>query len=149
MYKKIKLRDLTKEQIRKFDCSGLDCEYCPFNIANCDIDNEKFWMNHKDLYSDKFLDQEVSIYVNDYKSSQLTDEEIIILRNIDKDWNYIVREKNERLYLYDNRPIKENDEWTISLNGGTFLLFPFDNLFNFIKYEDEPYAICELLVENY
>lgn len=65
--KKVKLRDLTREQYEKWrdaDCGGLklNCGLCPLRYVNCpgyfDVGN---WLDHKELCSDKFLDQEVEI----------------------------------------------------------------------------------------
>src|SRR5574344_1119709 len=54
---KKKIRDLTSEEYREWklkNCS--DCLNCLFNYVNC-----KMWVNHKYMYSNKFLDQEVDI----------------------------------------------------------------------------------------
>lgn len=66
--KKVKLRDLTKEQYVKWsdeNCKKYDyyCRGCPFQKVRCDNDeNKKDWrIDNKDLYSDKFLDQEIEI----------------------------------------------------------------------------------------
>lgn len=67
MKRKIKLRDMTKEQWESLSC-GLDisCEECIFNPIHCCYDvNRIDWTCHKDLYSDKFLDQEIEIEVPD------------------------------------------------------------------------------------
>ena len=59
--KKVKLRDLTEEQFEKWrdeNCKKYDCFDCPFRCIDC---NKFFWMSCKDMYSDKFLDQEVEI----------------------------------------------------------------------------------------
>ena len=58
--KKIKLRDLTEEKLEiwmKTRCKK-SCLNCPMEFAQCNR-----WINHKDLYSDKFLDQEIEIEV--------------------------------------------------------------------------------------
>lgn len=59
--KKVKLRDLTEEQYikwRKRYCNVGICEKgCQFRFINCACG----WLKHKDLYSDKFLDQEIEI----------------------------------------------------------------------------------------
>lgn len=64
---KKKLRDLTKEQYEKnIDtiCSSFDnCEKCPFRICTCVSDYQFSWINNKDMFSNKFLDQEVEISV--------------------------------------------------------------------------------------
>lgn len=59
--KKIKLRDLTEEQFEKWrdeNCRKYDCLDCPFSGIDC---NKFFRISCKDMYSDKFLDQEVEI----------------------------------------------------------------------------------------
>ena len=67
--KKVKLRDLTEEQYQKWilkNCGNYDdkCEGCPFQKVYCDRNPniDDWWIRNKDLYSDKFLDQEVEIY---------------------------------------------------------------------------------------
>lgn len=60
--KKKKLRDLTVEEYKKWfarENRHIRCEGCIFSGSDCSI---KFgWINHKDLYSDKFLDQEIEV----------------------------------------------------------------------------------------
>ena len=63
--KKVKLRDLTKEQFNDY-CSkhcedGSACNQCPFKNVICFLNYYNCWIYHKDLYSDKFLDQEIEI----------------------------------------------------------------------------------------
>lgn len=67
--KKIKLRNLTEEQFNKWayeNCGNYDdkCNGCPFQKVYCDRnpDIDDWWIKNKDLYSDKFLDQEIEIY---------------------------------------------------------------------------------------
>lgn len=59
--KKVKLRDLAEEQFEKWrdeNCKKYDCFDCPFRCIDC---NKFFWMSCKDMYSDKFLDQEIEV----------------------------------------------------------------------------------------
>ena len=60
--KKVKLRDLTAEQVKKWideNCNRGDyCKDCPFRCIEC---YDTFWLSCKDMFSDKFLDQEVEI----------------------------------------------------------------------------------------
>lgn len=75
---KVKLRDLTKEQYKNFvdrKCGnqivGIGCVDCPFYCISCLYGKDnKCWIDNKDLYSDKFLDQEIEIEVekNDGKN---------------------------------------------------------------------------------
>ncbi|HBS10670.1 MAG TPA: hypothetical protein DEA28_02975 [Firmicutes bacterium] len=72
MKKKIKLRDLTKEQYLKWrmvyrgsnNCSGT-CEKCPLRLVHCHPENKECWIYHKEIFSDKFLDQEIEIEAPD------------------------------------------------------------------------------------
>ena len=76
MKKKIKLRDMTEEQFFAFrnsdSCIKKSCDDCPFQYALCSI-MERCWAKHKDLYSDKFLDQEVKIEVPDILTKEERD----------------------------------------------------------------------------
>lgn len=61
--KKIKLKDLSYNQYIEWikdNCSNLVCEYCPFYKADCRKGNTS-WVNNKDLYSEKFLNQEIEM----------------------------------------------------------------------------------------
>lgn len=70
--KKVKFRDLTKEQFKKY-CESITkapgkghiCSTCPFHNVSCTDWHEEGWIYHKDLYSDKFLDQEIEINDDD------------------------------------------------------------------------------------
>lgn len=64
--KKKKLRDLTIGEFRRWsdkNCKygNMKCENCPFRHVCCCEGDEDFWLEHKDLYSDKFLDQEIEV----------------------------------------------------------------------------------------
>lgn len=62
--KKVKLRDMTEEQWQKWRIKcGISrlCSRCPFRRINCSLDDISNWFYHKDLYSDKFLDQEIEV----------------------------------------------------------------------------------------
>ena len=60
---KKKLRDITEEEFKNWmnkNCFlGKDCNKCIFNNVYCST--ERNWVNHKDLYSDKFLNQEIEV----------------------------------------------------------------------------------------
>ena len=61
--KKKKLRDITEEEFENWTDKNcfLGCVYskCIFNNVYCST--ERNWINHKDLYSDKFLNQEIEV----------------------------------------------------------------------------------------
>lgn len=66
---KKKLRDLTEDEYRKYvetSCSGNSCsDECIFSIVTCSYHNKHNWIKNKDLFSDKFLNQEIEIEVPD------------------------------------------------------------------------------------
>lgn len=76
---------------------------------------------------------------------KLTDGEKAILRNLPKKYKWIARDKNNNLYLYVDNPCKIGDDWS----SDEFDIFKvYNNLFKFIKWEDEEtYSIEELLKE--
>lgn len=67
MKRKIKLRDLTKEQWDNYtNKCRFACNGCIFLYTCCqNSKNERSWFNNKDLYSNKFLDQEIEIETTD------------------------------------------------------------------------------------
>lgn len=68
MKRKIKLRDMTKEQWDSYKinvCMYL-CTDCPIKAGKCFLSNNEYsWINNKDMYNDKFLDQEIEIDIPD------------------------------------------------------------------------------------
>ena len=61
---KKKFRDLTLLEFNGWadeNCPETLCDDCPFNVASCDPERKHCWIYHKDMFSDKFLDQEIEI----------------------------------------------------------------------------------------
>ena len=79
---------------------------------------------------------------------RLTNDEIAILRNIDKEYKWIARDKNGILYIYDSVPKKRgNYRWSRDTLHVDLSLF--SNMFNFIqRWDDKPYNINDLLMQN-
>lgn len=99
---KKKLRDLTPEEYANWhlkNCYITNCAICPFKSVVCNIISRNTWVIHKDLYSDKFLNQEIEIEV-----SILTDKEKEYLRNVIKPFRnrvkYITKEAEINGYEY-------------------------------------------------
>lgn len=62
--KKVKFRYLTEKQFETWgakNCYYTKCVNCPFSKVYCDLTSKNNWINNKDLYSDKFLNQEIEI----------------------------------------------------------------------------------------
>ena len=68
------------------------------------------------------------------KKKEFTDDELCILRNIDKKYKLVARDKNGDLYAYPYRPMKGATYWG---KGSHESLFTFNSLFTEIKWEDE------------
>lgn len=85
-----KLKDITIEEYidwKEKNCSRHDkCDTCPFKLANCYSNDKNSWVNNKDSFSDKFLNQEVEIELD-----ILTDKEKQYLRNVIKPFRNSVK----------------------------------------------------------
>lgn len=81
---------------------------------------------------------------------KLTEEERIILKNINEHFEYIARNEDNRLYLYEKKPRKIDYGWQMNDDRAYFVDFcMYDNLFQFIQWGDEePYLIEDLLKEE-
>lgn len=86
MKKIIKLRDATSEDFEKWKnkkCGEIYCKDCVFRKSQCTGPSDKdSWINNKDLYSDKFLDQEIEVEIE--VPDILTKEEKEYLSNVIK-----------------------------------------------------------------
>lgn len=61
---KKKLKDISLEEFKVWsikNCNQLSCEKCVFSKICCDEFSRNCWVNNKDIYSDKFLNQEIEI----------------------------------------------------------------------------------------
>ena len=84
------------------------------------------------------------------KIETLTHEEYIILKNVPKDYKYLVRhDSGHNLWLFVNKPTHEG--FCVWIDREELDEAPFDlfnHLFQFVKWKDEPYEIEEL-IKNY
>lgn len=61
---KKKLRDISLKEFKVWsikNCKQSSCEKCVFSKVCCDEFSSDCWINNKDIYSDKFLNQEIEI----------------------------------------------------------------------------------------
>lgn len=76
----------------------------------------------------------------------LSDDERIILRNIDSKYKYIARDEDGLLRLYKTKPRKFLDIWS---SVGWTWFYVYNHLFQFIQWTDkEPTLITDLLKEK-
>lgn len=68
----------------------------------------------------------------EYKEScLLSHDEYIILKNINKNWKWIVRDDEQDILLFVEKPYKKDVFWIGLL--GSQPLYPFKHMFKFIK----------------
>lgn len=80
---------------------------------------------------------------------KLSDEEKIILKNIDKRYKWIARGGDGNLFIYREKPIKKESSWVSEMLYDWCGIWIFNHLFLFINWEDkEPYLIEDLLKNN-
>lgn len=73
--------------------------------------------------------------VDKSKTWKFTEDEKVILRNLPKEFNYIVRVKFGNLYIHQQKPSKDIIYWE---SGGEIeSLIIYNHLFQSIKWEDE------------
>lgn len=138
---KIKLRDLTEEQfiewkIQNGGCRDRICENCVFKAVNCAFNAANSWVKHKELFTDKFLEQEIEIEVEPI----LTDKEKAYLFHIIKPFRNRVVWIKKQDYYSDGQYIK------IEIKKDVPVVFP---LFEENKYYknmevDKKYTLEEL-----
>ena len=77
---------------------------------------------------------------------KLTEDEKVILRNMDKNFKWIARDGDGSLFVYCDKPSKFPYMWNNKRNTDWAFLNVFAHLFQSIKWEDEePYFIEDLL----
>ena len=92
---KKKLKDISLEEFKVWsikNCKQLSCEKCVFSKVCCDEFSSDCWINNKDIYSDKFLDQEIEI-----ETDILSEKEKEYLKSIIRPFKrveYIVKKKS-------------------------------------------------------
>lgn len=83
------------------------------------------------------------------KNIKLTEDEKVILKNIDKRYRWIARDDNGSLFIYGEKPIKKESSWISKMLIDWCGIWIFNHLFQSIKWEDEePYLIEDLLKED-
>lgn len=117
MKKRIKLKDVTKEELEQWinqNCGNRCCKDCMFKCTICTGINS--WVQNKDLFSDKFLNQEIEIE----KSGILDEVEKEYLADVIKPFkNRVVSiskivinfsNKNNKIFYYIRIKVKSETE---------------------------------------
>jgi hypothetical protein len=80
------------------------------------------------------------------KKKQFTDDELVILRNFDTRYKWLVKDRNGELYLFENKPFKDSNMWKIK--GICHVMTIFNHLFNSVTWEDEEPVFIDDYVER-
>lgn len=80
--------------------------------------------------TDEMINHDKSRYYN-----LLSDEERVILSNISEEFNYIARDFNGSLYIYQGKPEKRSIQW--AAKGTCKHIYFYNHSFQNVKWEDE------------
>lgn len=76
----------------------------------------------------------------------ITSAEKVLLENVEKKYRYIARDYNSELFLFGEKPTKENEMWPRNMNNFIASFTVYSHLFPMVKWEDEePWLIEDLL----
>lgn len=90
----------------------------------------------------------VKVYRQIWKREDLTitSAEKVLLENIDKKYQYIARDDEGWLFLFEEKPKKDTTFWQKSVHSGICSFNCYAHLFKMVKWEDEaPWLIEDLL----
>lgn len=78
----------------------------------------------------------------------ISDDELVILKNIDKRYKFIARDDDRGLYAYISEPIKRNSIWGLKSENKYTSLNVFKHLFKMVKNTDNKATSIYLLIEQ-
>ena len=113
-------------------------------------DNCLLWYDNK-LFKESGIDineiNDIVEVIKLPKKKEFTDDELCILRNVDKEYKWIARDKDDYcICAYGFKPSKMSRSW---VNGGeSAFLDGFSHLFNSIQWEDEEPVFIDDYVER-
>ena len=112
-----------------------------------------FYVNHTHITVADFQNWLSEEYIEPIK---LSTAEYLILKNIDKEFKYIVRDKDGELFLFKQMPMKqlsseaENNFWVGGVGNYECTFEMYNHLFKFISFDNSnPYLIEDLLSIEY
>ena len=82
------------------------------------------------------------------KKKEFTDDELCILRNIDKKYKWIARDESGNLCIFVSKPNKNEEIWENMIHSDYIEFHCYNHLFNSIKWEDEEPIYIDDYVER-
>ncbi|MCK9576136.1 MAG: hypothetical protein M0R51_09435 [Clostridia bacterium] len=134
-----------------YECKNGDCVYSSidyykttnYEIIEYGLENNKLTIEYTDKED---LQNKINLELEKLNRPQFTEDEKAILRNLPKEYNWIARDANNKLYFYKNKPHKTSKNWysrSIQVD-----LPIFKHIFQSIKFEDkEPCEFRKFLDE--
>ena len=116
--------------------------------------------NGKLEYYDDFINKwvESTISINDIleseiiklpKKKEFTDNELCILRNIDKEYKWIARDEEDGgICIFIEKPLRKNHIWDLERSSHYMFFSCYNHLFNSIQWEDEEPVYIDDYVER-
>lgn len=139
------------EEGEEFNIEGFGIKYRIYNNRlECYDANFKEWI-YSTLGFNKLIASEI---IKLQKKKQFTDDELYILRNIDKKYKWIAKDKDGLICTFVSKPIKTeklwSDGWSNSNNGESYASLEAikNSLFTEIKWEDEEPIYIDEYVER-
>ena len=122
------------EEGEEFKIEGFGIKYRIYNKSlECYDANFKEWI-YSTLGFNKLIASEI---IKLPKKKKFSDDELCILRNIDKKYKWIARDESGSLCIFDEKPNKSGEMWNNVIHSSFIELGCFNNLFNSINWEDE------------
>lgn len=115
-----------------------------YRFKNCKLE---YYSDCIDKWQDSILDFNTVLNSEIIKlpeRKKFTDDELCILRNIDKKYKWIARDSNKEVWVYQHKPKKGNTNWNYLCDSKLLDMIK-NSLFTEIKWEDEE-PIC---IDNY
>ena len=105
------------------------------------------------LNEDRYAHLEVNDLVNKEiiklpKKKEFTDDELCVLKNIDKKYKWIARDKSGNLCIFDEKPNKNEEIWDNVIRSDFIELNCYNSLFSSIQWEDEEPVYIDDYVER-
>ena len=139
------------EEGEEFNIEGFGIKYRIYNNRlECYDANFKEWI-YSTLGFNKLIASEI---IKLQKKKQFTDDELYILRNIDKKYKWIAKDKDGLICTFVSKPIKTeklwSDGWSNSNNGESYASLEAikNSLFTEIQWEDEEPIYIDDYVER-
>ena len=111
---KKKLKNITIEEYKKWekikDYNASKCCGCPFQRVTCDSHDRDCWVYNKNLYSEKFLNQEIEVEVPDILDEVEKEYLSSVIRPFRKRVDSIMKSSNsccDKEYIFINL----DDDW--------------------------------------